>query len=198
MGMFSFYDFNIRSVVNRLAKVGGTSFPVLPDDLLEYLLSIALLCHYIQRERVVGVNKVHQDLSGVDEFPPGSPFYTFRDEWQSLFLEKLRELPENIFADPLCFTELSLQLYEVGSQGITPHMDGQKYINLVCIFTLTGNCRFSVCKDRDGKGAIALDSSPGNVILLRAPGFLKSEYRPFHVVTDIQGPRISFGLRQKR
>jgi hypothetical protein len=73
------------------------------------------------------------------------------------------------------------------------------YINLVCVFVIGGQGSFYVCSDRSGNDSIEIDASPGNVILMRAPGFLGSEgERHFHYVTDIREPRYTFGLRQKR
>jgi len=92
-----------------------------------------------------------------------------------------------------------LQRYEEESIGITPHKDGLSYISLVCVFVIGGQGNFYVCSDRSGNNPIEIDASPGNVILMRAPGFLGSEDgRPFHYVTNIREPRYTFGLRQKR
>ena len=93
-------------------------------------------------------------------------------------------------------TGIELARYETGSLGITPHRDGFKYKNLIGIFMIGGRGRFYVCSDRAGNDAREIDASPGNVILMKAPGFLGRKERPFHYVTDIQGTRYIFGLRQ--
>jgi hypothetical protein len=67
------------------------------------------------------------------------------------------------------------------------------------IFVLRGRGRFIVCKDRTGRGAVDLPNAPGDLLLLRAPGFLLStEDRPFHAVLDILEERLTFALRQRR
>lgn len=192
-------DFEISSVLTALDQIGGVSLTIVPDEVRTYLLTEALTYQYQPREKIVGPAKVRQDLSGTDNLPSDSPFMTLRDIWQNLLTDKLSGLVERekLFRVPLYFNELSLQRYEIGSQGITPHLDSKGSINLICIFTLTGLCRFCVCRDRQGSNPIELDASPGTVILLRAPGFLHSDARPFHFLTDIQGPRISLGLRQE-
>ena len=43
-----------------------------------------------------------------------------------------------------------------------------------------------------------IDNAPGTVVFLRAPGFLGSDERPFHTITEIGAPRVSFGLRKLR
>lgn len=153
------------------------------------LLIEALSYPYKEREKVVGQYKVRQELSAFDEFPANSQFFDLRDQFQILLEEKLRKA--------LNFNDLSLQKYKPFSLGITPHMDGRSIINLVCVFVLKGNGRFCLCEDRDGKNAIELDSTPGNVILMSAPGFNGANFRPFHFVSDIKDLRITFGLRQK-
>jgi hypothetical protein len=92
-----------------------------------------------------------------------------------------------------------LQRYEENSIGITPHKDGLRFVNLVCVFVIGGQGRFYVCSDRFRRDAREIDASPGNVILMRAPGLFSSENnRPFHYVTDIRERRYTFGPRQKK
>ena len=191
-------EFDAERIIEELTQRGGTSFPLLDERTRQYLTNAALAYSYTKREMVVGKFKVRQDLSGTEITSSESPFFVLRDMWQSLLLEKINQHMKNrpLFTTPLSFNELSLQRYEVGSQGITPHLDQQSCINLICIIVLCGNCRFCVCKDREGDDPFQLDAQPGNAILLRAPGFLGEDYRPFHFLTDIVGPRISFGMRQ--
>lgn len=190
---------DIRLVVAELSRVGGVSVPLLPAATRTLLLAEALSYAYERRESVVGPANVRQDLSGVDRFPDGSLFFELRDQFQRLFTEKFREHPEGptLFSTPLHFNDVSLQRYEPGSLGITPHLDARSCINLVCVFTLTGSARFCLCEDRSGGHPMELNAAPGTVILLRAPGFQGSNRRPFHFVTDIKDLRIAFGLRQR-
>jgi hypothetical protein len=68
----------------------------------------------------------------------------------------------------------------------------------VCLFILEGKGRFFICQDRSGSGAREIPNQPGEVLLMRAPGFLGSQERPFHLVREIQEPRYVFGLRQEQ
>jgi hypothetical protein len=45
---------------------------------------------------------------------------------------------------------------------------------------------------------VDLPNAPGDLLLLRAPGFLSTEDRPFHAVLDIFEERLTFVLRQRR
>ena len=193
-------DVDIRLVVAELSCVGGVSVSLLPAATRALLLAEALSYVYERRESVVGPAGVRQDLSGFDRFMQGSLFFELRDQFQRLLTEKLEEHPEGptLFSTTLHFNDLSLQRYEPGSLGITPHRDQRSRINLVCVFPLIGRARFCLCADRTGTNPIELDSTPGRVILLRAPGFRGSDERPFHFLSDIPELRIAFGLRQKR
>jgi hypothetical protein len=132
----------------------------------------------------------------VNEIPEGSAFSALRDEFQAFMDRLLCEADEYPFESPLKFNEMVLQKYERGPIGITPHRDHVTYVNLVCIFNLAGRARFGIASDRSGRGARFLDAVPGNVILMRAPGFKGARRRPFHFVSDIDETRYVFGLRQ--
>ncbi len=200
-------NFDIRQVIGDLDIVGGSSFPALTQPTCEQLVAEAMTYQFTPRQRKFEKSKVFQEVSGFDDFPSTSLFFAIRDCWQRILAEKFSDplIQSPVFCTPLQFNELSLQRYEVGSWGITPHLDPASCINLICLFTLVGNCRFAICTDRDShrykdrvdRCSIELDARPGNVILLRAPGYRGSLFRPLHMVTDIKGPRISFGLRQR-
>ncbi len=156
---------------------------------------------YTAEGEVVGSAErvVRQQLSSFRDFPDDSRYVSLKNSFQDLIERCLAESATYPFETALNFDSMVLQRYEEGSIGITPHKDGLSYINLVCVFVISGKGRFYVCSDRSGKDSIEIDASPGNVVLMRAPGFLSSEdERPFHYVTGIQETRYTFGLRQKR
>ena len=119
--------------------------------------------------------------------------WAFLEEFLPAELERIETTPGR-----LLFNDLMLQRYSVGEVGITPHRDRTGYRNLVCLFVLEGQGRFYVCNDRQGRGAREIPHAPGDVLLMRAPGFQRSAERPFHFVRDIQSPRYVFGLRQEQ
>jgi len=141
---------------------------------------------------------VREQISSCKEFPANSQFHKLADDFFELLS---RKIPANewgqIFPTPLKFNEMSLQLYEKGSIGITPHKDGRSRINLICVFILKGAAKYALLDNRSGANPRSLDTSPGNVIILRGPGFLGSDYQPFHTVCDITEERIVFGIRQR-
>jgi len=197
-----FFD-NLQSidfVLQCIAAVGAVSVPLLEEGFRLKLLEEAERSHYQPEEEVVGSgeNIVRQQMASCEVFPRESLYLQLQQSFQGWLGRHLAALPEYPFATPLFFDSASLQRYEPGSIGITPHRDRWRYINLVCIFIIAGSGRFYVCADRSGRDSVEIEANPGNAILMRAPGFLGSDFRPFHYVADIKDRRYSFGLRQLR
>ena len=191
-------DFDVTRIMSELEREGGVSFPILKDDYRKKLLAEAEIYQYEKQPEIVGPANVREQLSSVSTLKERSLFWRLKDDFQKIFDYKLKSLSRYPFETLLAFNEISLQLYEKGSIGITPHMDGLSRINLICVFILRGKARFSLCKDRAGSEPKDLATSPGNVIIMRAPGFMNSDYRPFHFLSDVAERRIVFGLRQKK
>ena len=191
-------DFSL--LLPRLISPGAVSLPLLDESYRLSLLREAECYPYTPEPEYVGSGDrlVRQQMSSFDAFPPGSLYLGLRDALQIWLEERLVALPEYPFSTPLRFNSLSLQRYEPGSIGITPHRDGLRYINLICLLVIGGRGRFFVCADRSGRGAVEVDAAPGHLILMRAPGFMGETARPFHYVTEIYQRRYSFGLRQLR
>ena len=194
-------NLDIASILKDLTSLGATSAKVLDEDFRVSLLKEAEDHDYEPEDEIVGSSNrvVRQQVSSFDGFLEDSGYVLLKNSFQDLLEQSLAQLGTHPFETALSFNSMVLQRYEEGSLGITPHKDRLSYRNLVCVFVIDGKGRFYVCSDRSGRDSIEIDASPGNVILMRAPGFLGSEdERPFHYVTDIRGPRYTFGLRQKR
>jgi dihydroneopterin aldolase len=193
-------DFNLEDVIKGLDTVGAVSISILRDETRKILLEEAERGEYIRQPDVVGNAHVREELSSVETFSPGSLFYKLKENFEEALLNKITSLSgsENLFpTHPLRFNDMSLQLYEKGSIGITPHMDFKYSVDLICIFILKGSAKFAICKDREASSPVYLDTRPGNVILMRASGYKGSDFRPFHFLADVTEDRIVFGLRQK-
>ncbi len=193
-------DFDINRILEKLSTVGATSVKMLNERFRKSLLEEAECYAYKPEDEVVGTGDkiVRQQLSSFEELPEDSKYNLLKHSFQSFLDEYLTLIKPYPFETRLAFNSAVLQRYERGSIGITPHRDGLSYINLVCLFIIEGRGRFFICSDRSGRDSVEIDASPGNVILMRAPGFLSTKERPFHYVSDIQEGRYVFGLRQKR
>jgi hypothetical protein len=193
-------NLDTASILKVLTSLGATSIRLLDEDFRVALLKEAQDYTYEPEDEIVGRGGrvVRQQLSSFEDFSKDSRYILLKNSFQDLLEERLARLGTYPFEIALGFNSMVLQRYEEGSIGITPHRDGLSYINLVCVFVIGGQGSFYVCSDSSGNDSIEIDASPGNVIFMRAPGFLGSEdKRPFHYVTDIREPRYTFGLRQK-
>ncbi len=191
-------DFNIEEAVNCLAASGSFSLPILSESRRKKLVEEACSYQYQPQPEIVGRGQVREQLSSVKEFPEDSLFWKLRNDFTELLIRKSSTLKiGELFKTPIDFNDMSLQKYDQNSIGITPHKDGKSRINIVCVFNLMGKAEFALCDDRSGANPKFLDTTPGNLIMLRAPGFFHSTYQPFHFVRNITEKRIVFGLRQK-
>jgi len=92
---------------------------------------------------------------------------------------------------------ITLQRYWEGSIGLTPHMNpAAKYKNIVSIYVVDGEALFYTCKDKSGNGRRVIESSPGSMILMRAPrNDDEKELRPLHGVGTVTKERYVIGIR---
>jgi hypothetical protein len=196
---FTLSNFDIHWIVQSLSSQGAISVPLLQEAARLELLQEAKSYCYVEQTGVVGKGDriVKQEYSSFEAFPERSLYRSLMTEFQALMDEALLATAHYPFTIPLQFNGMVLQRYEPGQLGLTPHRDSYSAINLVCIFNIDGQGKFYQCADRKGTNSVEIDTTPGNVIFLRAPGFLESDERPFHYLTNIGSTRYSFGLRQR-
>lgn len=189
---------DIHQIIANLKSIGVTSVRILKDDFRIALLREAESYTYESVDEFVGSgqNIVQQQMSMFGDFPPQSKLLVLKNAFQALIDEKLSNVTPNPFDIPLQLNSMKILKYDKLSVGITAHRDRPQHINLICNFSLGGQGTFYVCADRSGKDAQEIDTSPGNVLIMRAPGFFNSYDRPYHFVSDIRETRYIFGLRQ--
>jgi len=140
---------------------------------------------------------VRTEYTACNNIPQIGLYGDFKQAFQSLINEACDRLKTYPFSVPLNFNQLVIQQYQPGQLGITPHRDSLRAINLIALVNLCGEAEFYRCDDRQGTNAVRLNTTPGNVIFLRAPGFHGRSDRPFHYLTNVRSPRYSLGLRQR-
>lgn len=191
-------DFDIEDLIDGICAYGAVSLPILPESRRIQLVEKAYLYQYQALSEYGECKRVRQQISSAKQFKETSLFYRLRNDFTELLIRKFSTLTtKDLFSAPLEFNDMSLQKYEAGSIGITPHKDGKSRINLICVFNLIGKAEFALCDDRSGANPRFLDTTPGNVVIMRGPGFMKSTFQPFHFVRNIIEERIVFGLRQR-
>ncbi len=200
--MFKFLiivELNINKIIDELRVVGATSVKILNNGPRLKFLEEAETYSYKPEDEIVGTGDkiVRQQMSSFEDFPKGSLFIDLKKSFQALMDDSLSNFKPYPFDRRLNLNSMSLQKYEKGSIGITPHRDGFRYKNVICNFNISGSGRFFICSNRSGKDSNEIDFPPGSILFMRAPGFLGSDSRPFHFVKEIQDTRYVFGLRQE-
>ena len=197
--LFCLDQFDPHQIITVLAAQGALSIPFLREDFREILLREAQSYTYSPEPEVVGKGEeaVRQQVSSQCIVSPEGAYAELRTAFKAVCDNAFQSLDSYPFETRLRLTDIRLQQYAARSLGITPHRDCAQFCNLVCIFMIGGRARLAVCADRSARLAREIDISPGRLLLLRAPGFLGSDERPFHYLTDIRDERYSCGLRQR-
>ena len=190
-------DRAVAAAIERLAKEDAAAVPIFDRDACDALVAAGATMAFRRATPIVGAEtrRVEQDFDLSLDFKDGSPFFAARDTIEAAVKAGLALLPPTLLDRPPEFNDLILQYYYPTAVGISPHRDHVKYVGLVALLVLNGRGRFLVCDDRAGAGAREIPSRPGDLILMRAPGYGDFTDRPFHMLRDIEVPRYSFGLR---
>lgn len=172
--------------------------PLLTETARRSLLQQAERFCYVPEVKTVGAaDQVVRTEYSTFKLTDQALFLEFQFAFQELLDREFAKLDRNVFHRKQKFNAMVLQRYLPGELGITPHRDSLRAINLIALMNLGGTAEFHRCDDRQGRNSILLDTTPGNAILMRAPGFLDAQIRPFHYLTNIRSIRYSLGLRQR-
>lgn len=186
----------MAGALRRVGDEEATSLALLSAGALGALLDEARGLPYRPAKPVVGQGDavVHQDFDLTTEIPPGGSLMSLSRALNELIGEAL----DGMRAPPLRDFEINdyiVQRYPAGCAGMSPHRDHIRYTGLVVIVMLGGAGRFLVCDDRAGANEREIPCAPGDLLLMRAPGFQGRGDRPFHAVRDITEDRYILGLR---
>jgi hypothetical protein len=191
-------------VFETIEGQGYVSLPLLNDEYRERLL--------IQAEQEPGYELSRTEYTAVNEemefvglhdmqSRTSKAFSDLSNAFRKLVNESVVPLKRTPFRLK-CYNpnEVTLQRYKLGMLGVTPHIDGLRYINIIAIFNLGGDADLSYCEgSRDGR-KVKIDTTPGNVVLLKAIGYngASKEVLPYHTVSDIRSERYICTLRQDK
>lgn len=188
-----------QRLVRELAEKGATTTHLLDEPVLSSLREGAEGLPFEQTARTVGDYDVRQELEVCRTVPADGIFGDIQSQLEHRLEEAFRRtdpLPwpaEEV--QRLRFNEAALQRYPAGSLGLSPHRDGKRYRVVIAILVISGEGTFAVCDDRAGTNPRPIPADPGHCILLRAPGFLGIDKRPFHYVSDVTKDRLVLTLR---
>ena len=184
-------------VLSRLAVEHAASLPLLAADELPPLLNAAASLSFRTGRREIGSGAaaVRQDFDICMNPPKPDALWDLAARLDDYLAQALRAVHPPPLTERLSLNDLVVQRYPPGSFGITAHRDHVRYTGLVALILLSGEGRFFVAKTRDGAGAREIPWRPGEVLLMRAPGFAGRSDRPFHYLSDVSSERYSVGLR---
>jgi hypothetical protein len=188
------------AMADALRRVGdeeATSLALLPAGALGPLLEEARGLRYRPAKPVVGQGDaaVNQDFDLTMEIPPEGALMALARALDRLIGGALAGMRSPPLPGGFEINDYIVQRYPAGCAGMSPHRDHIRYTGLVVIVMLGGAGRFLVCDDRAGANEREIPCAPGDLLLMRAPGFQGRGDRPFHAMRDITEDRYILGLR---
>lgn len=126
----------------------------------------------------------------------GDPSFPAINELASSLTEAVTSRGTTYGLERFAPTEARFMCYCGGRAGLGAHRDGTCYWMLVAVYSLAGRATFTVHPD-SGQEPIRILVQPGDLVLLRAPGFGgHPDGRPLHSVgAPLDGERVSLTLR---
>lgn len=187
----------MADALRRVGDEGAASLALLPAGALGALLDEARALPCRPAKPVVGQGDatVYQDFDLTTEIPPEGALMALARALDRLIGAALASMRSPPLPDGFGINDYIVQHYRAGCAGMSPHRDHIRYTGLVAIVMLGGKGRFLVCDDRAGANEREIPTRPGDLLLMRAPGFQGRGDRPFHAVRDIAEDRYIFGLR---
>ena len=189
----------LTAALDAMQRDDAASLPLLNEADQARLLAVCDRLPYRTATKTIGGpgREVHQDFELCADIADDSPLHDLAralDRWIHTALAIMADPP---IGRDLRFNDLMVQRYYPGSRGITPHRDHITYRNIVALVTLSGRARFFICADRSGRDQREIAMTPGNLILMRAPGFADREDRPFHLLNGVTETRVGLGFRHE-
>ena len=143
-------------------------------------------------------NRVFQDFDVCFPAPRIGAFDQLAESLETGLCAAGAALTDIPFAACFRLDDVAIQRSPAASRGIGIHRDGKRYKHIVVIITLAGRSRLFSTATRDGQQRRPIDDRPGRLVLLSADGFAgryDEDSRPLHGVDQVQGGRLSIGLR---
>lgn len=198
---------DMKSVIDGFVANGAVSIPIIGEEVRTKVLREVRKGYYMDIPELLTAWRedqpymIHQQLEQTEVPSDEGLLGALMTEFKATLDEALKTFQPGVdypFASPFVFNKYGLiNRYPAGSIGMSPHVDHQSFVNMVAVFVIDGQGRFFVCDDIERNNSVEIDATPGNVILMRAPGFLPRDGQQWHYVTNITTERYVLSLRQK-
>jgi len=187
----------MAAALEAVRRDGAAAVPVLPPEAQPPLVAAAEALSFRPARPVVGAagREVQQDFTLCDRVSLDGLWGRVTAAVNAAVNAGLAVM-DTPPIPALGFNEVVIQHYRPVSCGISPHRDHVRYVHLVGLLILYGEGDFYICPDRSGADARLIPAGPGDLLLMRAPGFDDSRHRPFHMLGEVRRARLIVGLRE--
>lgn len=185
-------ELDLRQPLHRLTEAGATFVPrALTEPFRDLLMHEVNAGPFDRLPEQVGRYGVRQQAEHRVILGDDVGGYPGVDQLRREFVARLRAHADDIQGLGEWYpNDTSIQRYQVGSLGISPHLDNKRYRYLVAIFTLEGAAPLALCTGRQGAVQQEWETVPGSLVLLRGPGLGgAADGRPLHTVAGPTGGR---------
>lgn len=179
------------NLLSHIEKDGVGVLYLLNEETLKKIKEELISHTFVEAEKFSGPYRVEQNFKFSRTFPKNSILWQITKDIESLFKKT------NLFSTPLSFNEITAQVTEVTETGISLHRDESRFCNLIVVCIIDGVGEFSVAEDREGTKEKVISTKPGDILFMRAPGFMNENIRPFHAVKNVTKKRTSVTFRQE-
>lgn len=194
MGSFKSSPADIARALQRLEFELVACPLIAPTECAALIDTVAGLPFRVAK-REAGPRAVQQDFEICMGVPEGHVLRGMAARIGNLIDQALALMDPALLSGPCVLNDIVVQRYSPGSFGITPHRDHIRYRDIVVLLILCGDGDFYTCADRESSARRIIDIRPGDILLMRAPGFAGSDARPFHGLADVRSLRYSVGFR---
>lgn len=198
--------FDVQQVLETLSEYGVASFPFLRKQIRKKMLKEVAALSYEPKERrthmKAGYLGEEQRVKRKDqEFgcSDASALFTRLVCFEiGRFLEdEFATLSKTPFKTQLRFNHVLPIRYRKGSPGLSVHQDKRRYRNISVFLQISGRATFCHTRKHDTPWEYT-KTKPGHVVVMVARGFRDYADTPYHMVTDIEGPRYVLLLSQHK
>ncbi|MBV9159869.1 MAG: hypothetical protein JO019_04705 [Candidatus Kaiserbacteria bacterium] len=190
-----FNDFDCGDLIREIERIGAAVVPqFLSADTLAILLEELNDAEWYPIPQLVGLSDM--DCVRAVGLPLRSACNIVACEASHALMESFGKSGVSPFSGSLDFNFAQALRYRAGSRGMGAHQDPERARNVVGIVVLEAGGRFRICDDVQGSNPVSVSHEAGDLILMRAPGFLGSFARPFHLVDLVMTQRTTIVLRQ--
>lgn len=187
----------VSNLISELKEKDVCVIPLLSQELCNKMKNETDAFPFIQAEEFYPTSNCRQNFTYFYDYPKDTFIWSVANELEKMLTLSSKNEAHAVFETPLSFTEMAAHHYEISEIGIDPHRDESRYRNIIAICVIEGEGEFYTTTEKINGVEKIIHARVGDVIFMRAPGFMNSDIRPIHGVRNITSPRLSITFRQE-